>query len=95
MTLTNPTRLCGLSWHMMNRNAAVSDILLSLVLCVATGVVVLRLERRLGLRFQFTVADLLSLMAATAAVLGLVCLEALGESVSPESLLTNPSISMV
>jgi hypothetical protein len=70
------------SAHMTSTKAAAADFFLASVLCFATGVIVLRLERRIGLRFQFTVADLLSLTAGTAAVLGLVRSESTCKSLS-------------
>ena len=54
---------------------AMCDVFLSLILITATGVVVLRLERKRWRHLQFSIADLFSLIATTSMVLGLVCLD--------------------
>jgi hypothetical protein len=63
------------SFRRINIKAATLDILLSLILCLATGVVIFRLERKLKSRFQFSIADILSFTVATAVILGLVRFE--------------------
>jgi hypothetical protein len=64
------------AFRMDSAKAAICDVFLSLVLITATGVVALRLERRAWARWQFSIADLFSLMATTSMVLGLICLDA-------------------
>jgi hypothetical protein len=54
---------------------AVCDVFLATILLAATAVVVLRLERRGWARWQFSIADMFSLIATTSMVLGLICLD--------------------
>jgi hypothetical protein len=62
-------------FRITNVRASVLDVSLHLLLIAATAVVVLRLERRGWARVQFSIADMLSLTAATSMVLGLVYLD--------------------
>jgi hypothetical protein len=54
---------------------AICDLPLATILIAATAVVVLRLERRDWTRWQFSIADMFSLIATTSMVLGLTCLD--------------------
>jgi hypothetical protein len=69
--------------------ATVSDVLLSLILIAASGVVVLKLERRGHWRkLQFSIADMFALIATTSMVLGLIGLDArlsIGEDSAAET----------
>jgi hypothetical protein len=58
---------------MISVKGAILDVLLHSLLIAATVVAILRLERRGWARAQFSIADMLSLTAATGMVLGLVC----------------------
>ena len=63
------------SFRMLTVTGAVCDSFLSLILIAATAVVVLRLEKRDWTRWQFSIADILSLIATTSMVLGVVGLD--------------------
>jgi hypothetical protein len=60
------------SLHISSITGLICDVLLSLLLVVATDVVVLRLERRTWKRLQFSIADMFSLIATVSMVLGLI-----------------------
>jgi hypothetical protein len=53
----------------------ICDGLLSLLLTTATGVVILRLQKRSWTRWQFSIADMFSLITTTSMVLGLIFLD--------------------
>ena len=57
------------SVRMISARAAVSDVLLSLAMCVAIGAVVMRLEWRLRSRLRVTAPELISLTAGAFVVL--------------------------
>jgi hypothetical protein len=59
-------------FRMFNVTTAVFDGIAQLLLVGATGVAVLRLQRRRWTRFQFSIAEMFSLTAATSFVLGLI-----------------------
>ncbi len=52
--------------------AAICDLFLAVVLVTATGIATSRFEHRLSGRFQFTIADMLSLTVAVAMVVGFI-----------------------
>ena len=52
-----------------------ADALLSVLLIAATGVVVWRAARKRWRRLQFSIADMLSLLATVSMVLGLICFD--------------------
>ena len=70
-------RVNPIKWtsHITNMGAAILDGFLHLILIAATAVVVLRLERRGWARVQFSIADMLSLIATVSMVLGLICFD--------------------
>jgi hypothetical protein len=72
LLLDRANPLAWISFRMNSINGAISDTLLAVLLIVATLVAVLRLERRGWSRWQFSIADMFSLIATTSMVLGLV-----------------------
>ncbi len=60
------------SFRTSSITSLICDVLLSLLLIVATGVVVLRLERKSWTRWQFAIADMFSLITTVSMVLGLI-----------------------
>ena len=72
-----PWRACAIpftwtSFRTSSITSLICDVLLSLLLIVATGVVVLRLERKSWTRWQFAIADMFSLITTVSMVLGLI-----------------------
>ncbi|MFZ1935873.1 MAG: hypothetical protein WCB27_08685 [Thermoguttaceae bacterium] len=63
------------SFHISSVTNLICDGLLSLLLTTATGVVILRLQKRSWTRWQFSIADMFSLITTTSMVLGLIFLD--------------------